>query len=85
MADALRFSEPVIGNEEDAAFLKAIDVVLSTGKRDYPDYIGGLKVASGMIVDVKSPVDDTIIFGSFQEPDDGIIDRAVEVAGTVYY
>lgn len=80
----LKFTEPIADDKEDAAFLKAIDVVLSTGKRDYPNFVGGLKVASGMIVDVHSPIDQTIIFGSFQEPDDGLADRAVEVAKGTY-
>ena len=80
MADTLKFTEPKLDNEEDAAFAKAIDVVLSTGKSDYPSYIGGLKVASGMSADVFSPIDNTIIFGTYQEPEEGLVERAVSVA-----
>ncbi len=80
MADTFKFTEPKSENEEDAAFAKAIDVVLSTGKADYPSYVGGLKVASGMSANVFSPIDRTIIFGTYQEPDNGLVDRAVTVA-----
>ena len=80
MADTFKFTEPKMDNEEDAAFAKAIDVVLSTGKADYPSYVGGLKVASGMSADVFSPIDRTIIFGTYQEPEEGLVDRAVSVA-----
>ncbi len=80
MADTLKFTEPKLDNEEDAAFAKAIDVVLSTGKSDYPSYVGGLKVASGMSADVFSPIDNTIIFGTYQEPEEGLVERAVSVA-----
>ena len=80
MADELRFTEKTADNEEDRLFESAIDLVLSNGKRDYPSYIGGLKVASGNQFDVCSPVDKSIIFGSFQEPEDGLTDRAVVVA-----
>ncbi len=79
MADSLKFTGP-----ETDAFQKAVDAVLDTGKKDYPSYIGGLKVASGMLKDVHSPIDSTIIFGSFQEPEDGLTDRAVEVAKKAY-
>ena len=80
MADELRFTEKTADNEEDRLFESAIDLVLSNGKRDYPSYIGGLKVASGNQFDVCSPVDKSIIFGSFQEPEDGLTERAVVVA-----
>ena len=79
MADSLKFAGPVVDDRTDA-FQKALDIVLDTGKMDYPSYVGGLKVASGMLRDVHSPIDSTIIFGSFQEPEDGLTDRAVEVA-----
>ncbi len=80
MADELRFTEKTADNEEDRLFEAAIDLVLSNGKKDYPSYIGGLKVASGNQFDVCSPVDKSIIFGSFQEPEDGLTERAVVVA-----
>ena len=80
MADELKFTEKTADDEEDRLFQSAIDLVLSNGKRDYPSYIGGFKVASGNQFQVCSPVDKSIIFGSFQEPEDGLVDRAVVVA-----
>ncbi len=80
MADELKFTEPKLGNEDDAAFIKAVDVVLSTGKKDYPSVVGGLNVASGITFDVYSPIDRSIIFGSCQESEKGLTDRAVVVA-----
>ena len=80
MADELKFTEKTADNEEDRLFESAIDLVLSNGKRDYPSYVGGLKVASGNQFQVCSPVDKSIIFGSFQEPEDGLTERAVVVA-----
>ena len=84
MADELKFTEKTADDEEDRLFQSAIDLVLSNGKRDYPSYIGGFKVASGNQFQVCSPVDKSIIFGSFQEPEDGLTDRAVVVAGDAF-
>ena len=84
MADELKFTEKTADSEEDRLFESAIDLVLSNGKRDYPSYIGGFKVASGNQFQVCSPVDKSIIFGSFQEPEDGLTDRAVVVAGDAF-
>ncbi|MDR1404285.1 MAG: aldehyde dehydrogenase family protein [Candidatus Methanoplasma sp.] len=64
------------GEKLEAAF----QAVLQTKKRDFPSHIGGLKVASGNEFAVKSPIDNSISFGFFQEPEDGITDRAVDVA-----
>lgn len=80
MAAELKFTEKVADNEEDLLFEEALDLVLSNGKRDYPCYIGGFKIASGHDFPVSSPIDSTIIFGTFQEPEDGLVDRAVTVA-----
>ena len=80
MADELKFTEKTSEDEEERFFSAAIDSVLSNGKKDYPSYVGGLKVASGNQFDVCSPVDKSIIFGSFQEPEDGLTERAVVVA-----
>ncbi len=49
-------------------------------KKDYPSYIGGMMVASGVEFIVKSPIDSSISFGTFQEPEKGTTERAVEVA-----
>ncbi len=83
MTDALRPSGDRKGDDE-AAFAKAIDTVLATGKSDYPSYIGGLKVASGMSANIYSPIDNTIIFGTYQESEEGLADRAVTVAKDAY-
>ena len=80
MADELKFTEKTAENEEDCLFDAAIELVLSNGKRDYPSYVGGLKVASGNLFNICSPVDKSIIFGSCQEPEDGLTERAVVVA-----
>ena len=80
MADELKFTEKTAENEEDRLFDAAIELVLSNGKRDYPSYVGGLKVASGNLFNICSPVDKSIIFGSCQEPEDGLTERAVVVA-----
>ena len=80
MADELKFTEKTSEDEEERFFSAAIDSVLSNGKKDYPSYVGGLKVASGNQFQVCSPVDKSIIFGSVQEPEDGLTDRAVVVA-----
>jgi len=80
MADELKFTEKTADNEENRLFDSAIELVLSNGKKDYPSYIGGLKVASGNQFQIVSPVDKSIIFGTFQEPEDGLADRSVVVA-----
>jgi acyl-CoA reductase-like NAD-dependent aldehyde dehydrogenase len=69
---------------DDEKFEAAFQAVLQMKKKDYPSYIGGLKVASGLEFVVKSPIDSTIDFGAFQEPERGITERAVEVAMKVH-
>ena len=78
MAD--RITDRQAGTEEDRFYNAALDSVLANGKKDYPSYVGGLKVASGNGFQVCSPVDTSIIFGTFQEPEEGLADRAVTVA-----
>ena len=80
MADELKFTEKTAEDEVDRLFDAAIDLVLSNGKKDYPSYVGGFKVASGNQFQICSPVDKSIIFGTFQEPEDGLTERAVVVA-----
>ncbi len=80
MADELKFTEKTAEDEVDRLFDAAIDLVLSNGKKDYPSYVGGFKIASGNQFQICSPVDKTIIFGTFQEPEDGLTERAVVVA-----
>ncbi|MCL1904629.1 MAG: aldehyde dehydrogenase family protein [Methanomassiliicoccaceae archaeon] len=65
---------------EDKKFDAALNSMLQIDKKDYPCYVGGLMVASGEEHMVKSPVDESIQFGRFQEPEEGLTDRAVEVA-----
>ena len=80
MSDARMIMEVGEGTEEDRKYESAVNAVLHMSKKDYPSYVGGLAVASGHDFPVWSPIDETIIFGSFQEPEDGLTDRAVEVA-----
>ena len=80
MADELKFTEKTAEEEVDRLFDAAIDLILSNGKKDYPSYVGGFKVASGNQFQICSPVDKSIIFGTFQEPEDGLTERAVVVA-----
>ena len=68
------------GSDEDKLYEGALNAVLHMDKRDYPSYVGGLKVASGMDFKVFSPIDNSIIFGNFQLPEEGLVERAVEVA-----
>lgn len=73
------------GEAYDAAkFEAAVQIALQMEKRDYPAYIGGMKVASGVDFPVKSPIDDSIMFGLFQEPEKGITDFAVESSLKTY-
>lgn len=65
---------------DDDKFEAAFQAALQIKKKDFPTYIGGMKVASGNTFVVKSPIDNSITFGLFQEPEDGITDRAVDVA-----
>ncbi|MDR2698794.1 MAG: aldehyde dehydrogenase family protein [Candidatus Methanoplasma sp.] len=65
---------------DDEKFEAAFQAALQMKKKDYPSYIGGIKIASGNEFVVRSPIDGSISFGMFQEPEDGITDRAVEVA-----
>ena len=70
--------------EDDRMYENVLNAVFNTEKKDYPSYVGGVKIASGRSFDVSSPIDKTIIFGRFQEPDEGLVDRAVEAAGEAY-
>lgn len=69
---------------DDEKFETAFQAVLQIKKKDYPTYVGGMKIASGNTFIVKSPVDDSISFGFFQEPEKGITDHAVDVAIKVH-
>jgi acyl-CoA reductase-like NAD-dependent aldehyde dehydrogenase len=73
-------SENTPDSDADRKFDAALNSVLHIDKRDYPCYVGGLMVASGNEHIIKSPVDESILFGRFQEPEDGLPDRAVDVA-----
>lgn len=71
--------------EEDRMYEGALNAVFNIEKKDYPSYIGGLKVASGRSFDVVSPIDRTIVFGRFQEPEEGLTDKAVEAAAKAMF
>lgn len=66
--------------EEGRQYEKNVMLVLQGEKKDYPSYFGGMKVASGNEFNVFSPIDDSIKFGIFQEPEPGIMIEAVTVA-----
>ena len=80
MTDTRTIIDMTQGTEEDKLFEGAFNSILHTDKKDYPSYIGGLKVASGMDFLVSSPIDNTIRFGMFQEPEDDLADEAVDSA-----
>lgn len=69
--------------EEGRLFEKEIDLVLGGEKKDYPCYIGGMKIGSGNMFYLNSPIDESIRYGSFQEPEAGTMRAAVEAAGKV--
>lgn len=66
--------------ENKKLFSREFDVILSTEKTGYPSFIGGLQVASGMDYQLSSPIDESIIFGKFQRPEEGTAAYAVEAA-----
>lgn len=66
--------------EEGRLFEKEVDIVLGGEKKDHPCYIGGFKVGSGTLFYLISPIDDTIGYGSFQEPEKGTMKEAVTAA-----
>ena len=66
--------------EEGRQYEKEIMQVLESEKKDYPSYYGGMMVASGNDFTVVSPIDETINFGRFQEPEEGIMVEAVSAA-----
>jgi acyl-CoA reductase-like NAD-dependent aldehyde dehydrogenase len=74
-------NQPAFDGEK---FETAFQSVLQLKKKDYPAYIGGMKVASGIEFVVKSPVDHSISFGTFQEPEAGTTDYAVDMAMKVH-
>ncbi len=66
--------------KDDVLFQRAIDILLSTEKKGYPSFIGGLKIASGNEYGLTSPIDSSIIFGKFQIPEEGTVAMAVNAA-----
>ncbi len=66
--------------EEGRLFEKEFDAVLGGEKKDHPCYIGGFKIGSGNLFYLESPVDPTIRYGSFQEPEKGTMKAAVDAA-----
>lgn len=84
MSDTRTIMELTDGTEEDRMYEGALNAVLHTDKKDYPCYVGGLMVASGHEYPVASPIDSSIIFGTFQEPEEGLTDRAVVVAAEAF-
>ncbi|MDD4222724.1 MAG: aldehyde dehydrogenase family protein [Candidatus Methanomethylophilus sp.] len=69
---------------DDKKFEVALQNELAAEKHDFPSYIGGLKVASGTDFPCSSPVDSTIIFGRFQEPEPGTMAAAARSADRAF-
>ena len=68
------------GTDEGRLFEKEVDIVLGGERRDHPCYIGGFKIGSGTLFYLCSPIDETIRYGSFQEPEPGTMKAAVDAA-----
>lgn len=69
---------------DNAKFEAALQMALDKEKHDYPAVIGGMYVASGTDMPLVSPVDDTIIFGTLQEPEEGTTAVAAEKADEAF-
>ncbi|MBE6528115.1 MAG: aldehyde dehydrogenase family protein [Thermoplasmata archaeon] len=80
MADAPDFQT----TEEGRQYENEIMAFLSGEKKDYPNYFGGLKIASGHEFNIYSPIDPTIQYGIFQEPESGTMTEAVSAALKAY-
>lgn len=65
---------------EGKEFEKEVDGILGGQRVDHPLYIGGQKIGSGVLFYVGSPIDETIVYGSFQEPEKGTMRVAVDAA-----
>lgn len=70
--------------DEGVEYEKQIDMVLGGEKRDFPSYYGGMQVASGTDFIITSPVDPSISYGRFQEPEEGIMLEAVTAAKNAF-
>lgn len=70
--------------EEGRQYEDEIMIVLSGEKKDFPNYFGGLKIASGHEFNIYSPIDPTIQYGIFQEPESGTMMEAVGAALKAY-
>ena len=66
--------------DEGRQYEQEIMIVLTGEKKDYPNYFGGLKIASGHEFKISSPIDSTIEYGIFQEPEEGTMAEAVGAA-----
>ncbi|MDR0777912.1 MAG: aldehyde dehydrogenase family protein [Methanomassiliicoccaceae archaeon] len=84
MTDGDTYKDASSNADTDKRFDGAFNSILHVDKKDYPCYVGGLKVASGNEYIVKSPLDETIQFGRFQEPETDLPDRAADVAANAF-
>lgn len=73
--------EPEINDEK---FEAALQTVLDRQKHDYSAMVGSQHIASGSDLPLVSPIDDTIIFGTLQEPEKGTAAMAAEKARKVF-
>ncbi|MFA6951688.1 MAG: aldehyde dehydrogenase family protein [Candidatus Methanomethylophilaceae archaeon] len=62
---------------DNKKFETAFQAVLQGEKKDYPSYMGGMMVASGVDYPLCSPIDDTILFGTLQEAEPGTAEEMV--------
>ena len=69
---------------DDVKFEAALQIALDREKHDYPAIIGGMNIASGADMPLVSPVDETIIFGTLQEPEEGTVAVAAEKADAAF-
>ena len=69
---------------DDKLFENALSQVLDRSKHDLSAIVGGMNVASGVDLPLVSPIDETIIFGTLQEPEKGTATMAAEAAAKAF-
>lgn len=69
---------------DEQKFETAFQTFLQSNKKDYTLYIGGMKVASGITYSLSSPIDNTILYGSFQDPEKGTVFESLKSSLKTY-
>lgn len=80
-ADDIPFN---MADYDSKKFEAALGMVMDREKHDYSAVIDGLNIASGTDFPLVSPVDDTIIFGTLQQPEPGTARVAAESAAKAF-